>query len=443
MNETNDFISTLINNRERIVDKLSQKYSYEYLLKIFSEINSEKDTHIKILPSDKRLYRILSGTFKASRYNNSSIDWIPSEELVDGILKLANYFNIEHIEEIYTDMGILSALLSTKTKKITITTADAFQNIKTCNKLGLVPIAKRTMSDYLYYKQLNERYPQMIISSYYPQNILTNIEENQNNIFVEEISNLISSNNHDIILILLPHTFTNFNDFFYHLTLNSQYVFNTFHVKALDKYFYIHDLVKEYYKSPMIAHLLIKKNLMMNCDKPIESIFEPAIISSKLIDTYCSFVKLLHLFYEKLSPKLIKYTYRNYNFDKPFMSNTKLREMAEYYAILGNIINIPQYIYQTDEFLFWAKCVTKNLFFIFDDRLQFYDFYTQTISIKLSEIRRNLGNFPVWVSNLATIYMYIYMEIIKTPSNWKNSKKYFHKVFDEINAKNKKILYGK
>ena len=138
MNATNDFISLLINNKEKIVDKLQQNYSYDYLIKIFSEINSERDNTIKILPPNKKLYRILTGQYNASRYDNSSIDWLPSSELVDGIISLAKHYNINHIEEIYTGMGILSALLANKQSKINITAADTFENKNTCNKLNLI-----------------------------------------------------------------------------------------------------------------------------------------------------------------------------------------------------------------------------------------------------------------------------------------------------------------
>src|SRR5690606_2182795 len=139
---------------------------------------------------------------------------------------------------------------------------------------------------------------------------------------------------------------------------------------------------------------------------------------------------------EKVSPKLVKYIYRNYDFNKPFTYHTKIMEMLDYIEILKTIPNIPQYIFEIDEFLFWAKCISRNLFFIFKDRYQFYDFYTQTISIKLSEVRRNLGNYPPWITNLKMIYKYLYLGIISASGNWKNSKKIFQKVFKEINTKN-------
>ena len=437
MNSTNELISILINDRERIINKLIQDYSYDYLLKIFTEINLEKDKHIKIIPDDKRLYRILTGMFEGSKYNNSSIDWIPSEELVDGIISLAKYFNIKHIEEIYTGMGILSALLIFKNKEITITTADTFQNINTCNKLGLVSVAKRAVDDYQYYKQLNEQIPQMIISTYYPSNDFS-MDKN----FIEEISNLINSDNHKIIIIILPFTFTALNDYFYFIAVNSQYSFYTYHIKALDKHFYIYDLLKKYYKSPMVAHLLIKNDPFIEHEQ-ITSIFGNAIIPSIEIDKKCNLAKILQYFYDKFPPKLIKYIYKSYDFTKPFVSHNKINEIMKYYNKLKDAKHIPKYIFEIDEFLFWAKCVELNLFFIFENRYQFYDFYTQAISIKFSETRRNIGNFPQWISDLKTMYKYIYLETIKVPSNWKKNKHFFNKIFNDINDKNKKLIYDK
>ncbi len=116
MNPTNDFVSTLINNREKLVEKLAQNYSYQYLYEIFKEINNERNETIKIIPNDKKLYRILTGQFDASRYDKSSIDWIPSEEIIDGIMSIVKHYDIKHVEEIYSGLGLLSALLLKKKK---------------------------------------------------------------------------------------------------------------------------------------------------------------------------------------------------------------------------------------------------------------------------------------------------------------------------------------
>lgn len=448
MNLTNDFIAILLNNRERIVDKLLQNYSYAHLLKLFSEINIEKDASIKIMPNNKHLFRLLSGSFDGSKYDKSSIDWIPSKELVDGIVSLAQYFNINHIEEIYTGMGILSALLTeTNGTNISITAADTFENIETCNKLGSIPIAKRDINDFKYYEQLNEPYPEMIISSYYPANNFT--KNNKNNVFVEEMTSLIQSNNHKIIVMILPHTFTHFYDLFYHLMINNEYTINTYYVKAFDKYFYLSDLMKTRYPSSMVAHVLVKTNIFpKNTTSFVEKnnllceILGSSIISSDNIDKHCTFAKWLNIFYDNFSSKMIKSIYRIHNFTKPLSGNKKVKELIDYFVLFDkkSIHTFPQYIYDIDEFLFWAKCVEKNLFFVFDNRLQFYTVYTQSISVENSEVRQNI-NFPSWIQTLDSMYKYIYLDNTQSTHEWNESCKQFYITFDTINTKNRKIIF--
>jgi len=444
---TNDFIFTLINNREIIVDKLFQNFSHEYLIKIFGEINLENNNQFKLLSNDKFVYQIMSGKYNKSKYDKSSIDWIPSEELVDGLLSVAKYFNIKHIEEIYSGMGILSALLSKKNNNdITITTADTFDNIDTCNKLGIYPIAKRSADDFRYYKQLGESYPQMIISTHYPNDNSTHISNNnETNTFVEEILDLVQSQNHEIIILILPLTSTHFYSFFYHIATNCNYTINTFHIKAIDKYFYLWNMTKKHYPSFMLAHILIKTNVLRNSTKSLNEIFSPAVLPVPYIDMHCVLIKWLKKFYDKLSPKLVKHIYRNHDFMKSiYAPNIKTKKIIENLIMFDKmgIINIPQYIYDVDEFLFWARCVTKNLFFVFANRSQFYMFYTETLGVQNSETRQNLI-FPVWVQDLYQMYKFIYLKII-SPVNkqWISSKKIFNITFSKINMDNKQILSG-
>ena len=435
MNPTNDFICTLINNREKFVEKLAQNYSYQYLHKIFTEINSEYDQTIKIIPDDKKLYRVLTGQFEASRYDKSSIDWIPSEELVDGIISIIKYFGIKHVEELYTGHGILASLLSKKDNTIEITTADTFDYINTCNKLGFTKIAKRSASDYKYYEQIKAPYPDMIISTHYPE-IPFLVEASS---FFGEIIELISSGNHKIIVLILPNTCTIFYNTLYYFVVSGKYKLYSYHIKALDKYFFTSDLMKNHYKSTMLAHILVRTD-EFNQVQSLDEIFSSAIIPTQIIDMHCNLLKLLITFYSVLSPKLVKNIYRNYDIYKIFNSQKKIKELTQSIFQLKNI-NVPQYIYDIDELLFWEKCFQKNLFFVFDTRLQFYDFYITTISVKNSETRRNI-QFPYWIQTLDEMSVYIYLNSIKTTEDneWQISKSKFNSIFLAINNKNKKLL---
>lgn len=439
MNFTSDFTGVLINNREKIVDKLLQNYSYEYLLKIFENINMEKGDNINISPNDKYLYRILTGIYEASQYDKSAIDWIPSEELIDGILKLIEYYQIESVEEIHTGMGILSLILKKKNQTIKITTADTCENISTCNKLDLTQIAKRNVFDYQYYLQLNEPYPEMIISTYYP---MININNSDNDIkYINEILQLVKNNNNKLIILILPHTFTNYYYLFYHFITKSQYTINSYYIKALDKYFHVTNLLKDHYPSGMVAHILVQKNNGLDNNTFLDNIFEKAICNYTNIDTHCVFAEKLTYYYDKISDKLIKNIYQSHNFMDCGIYNKQINLIFTKLGKLVEIdkINIPQYIYKMDEFIFWLHCYELNLYFIFENRVLFFQYYTDAISMENSEIRRQI-NFPYWITNMGSIYKYIYLQTLNYAGNWKNNKISFDSTFNEINKNNKITL---
>lgn len=436
---TNDFINILLNNREKIVDNLIPNYSYGHLLKIFQQIDAEREENIEIVPKDRYLYRLMTGEYEGCRYDKSAIDWLPSEELVDGILKLAEHYRITSIEEIDTGMGILSKFLSEKNKNIKITTADTFENIKTCNKLDLVPIAKRNAYDYRYYSQLNEPFPEMVISTYYPDFSVNEISNDCK--YINEISELVKDNNHKIIILLLPYAFLEYHHLFYHITTQTQYTINSYYVKALDKYFSVMNLLKDHYPLGMVAHIFVRKNNGFDDNILLSYIFQNAICNNSSVDTHCKLVQKLIYFYVKVSFKLIKNIYQSYNFIEPNRNNKELSPTLTQLQFLVDVekIIIPQYIYTMNEFIFWSECYTQNLYFVFENRVLFYQFYTEAIRMKISEIRRQI-NIPHWIRSRECMLKYIYLQTINYPGNWKNNKNSFDVIFDALNNKNKNAL---
>lgn len=435
------FANLLINNREDISKILFSDYSYAHIKEIFKKINSESNQEIKINPNNKVLYRLLTGLYDGSKYNKSSIDWIPSEELVNAIISVANNFNIKTIEELYTGTGLLSSLILKKEPSMQITAIDTFESIRTCNKLNLIPIAKRSPDDYQYYPLLGEPYPKMVISTYYPDNSFK--IDHQTKKFMDEICDLIKNNNHDVIFIIIPRTFTMLSGCLNYLCTKYQYNLFTYGTKCLDKFFFIREMFNEYYPNFMTTHILIK-NKILKIPGIIRDLMEPAIIDEE-IGKYCfDFEKILEKFYDKISPKLIKNIFKNHNMMKPIYLDEKLYDLKKNYIkyLDKNNINIPQYIYNIDEFIFWTKNIMNGLYFIFDDRVQFYAFYTQVISIETSEVRRTI-NFPLWIQTPTKMRIYIYLEIIKKNSGWKNSNSIFETSFNEINKKNKLLISKK
>jgi hypothetical protein len=172
----------------------------------------------------------------------------------------------------------------------------------------------------------------------------------------------------------------------------------------------------------------------------MEEIFSAAIFPVSTLDTHCHFSKWLITFYDFFSPKLVKDIHKNYDVHKHTEGNKNIKDLTERIYMLKNM-NIPQYIYEIEEFLFWAKCIQNDMYFIFDNRLHFYNFYVTAISIRNPEIRRNFG-FPSWIEIFDNMYKYIYLSLINHNGNnrWKMNYHNFFMAFDIINDKNKKIL---
>lgn len=428
MFEVNDFIKTITTDRETIVEKLATNYEYNHLVNVFNDVGKSVS-----------LYDILTGKFVDSKYDKSSIDWIPSRELVDSIIYMAKKLGVKHIEEIYSGTGLLSALLSMTDRTLNITTADNFNSVATCNKLNFIPIAKRTVNDYNFYPLINESYPEMIISTYYPVPTIPTI--NENSAYIEEISNLIASKRHNIIILILPQTITDFFDLLYYTNSESYYTVETFCIKALDKYFAFYDLIKKYYKNSMMAHILVKTDLLKQTNTNIPDCLSPAIISQNTINTNFIFIKWLMFLSNCVSPELLANIYETYDFSKPYILNLKVKNVIKKFTDMysNKIYTIPQYIHKIDEFLLWCRCISKDMFFLFKDRSEFYNFYTFALSIEISETKQTL-NFPKWIKSQCEMYIFIYLETISLNTDWKKQKKSFMTTFDTINRKNSKII---
>ena len=512
--EVNEIIDILTHRKEDIFPKLAQNYSFQYLSKLFHDMSNISSSNISSISSsiatnvhsnenvllnvahnidnildvetieikddthsEKRVYKFLTGLFENSQYTMSAIDWLPSAELVNNIVTLANQFNITYIDEICSGIGILSYLIKEHVKEhfkdsnINITTADTFEYVNTCNKLDMVPIAKRGISDYQYYPLLGEPYPQMVISTYYPDN---SNSKNCNLLFINEISNMIKSTHHQIIIIIVPNTFVDLNNPLYYLSIDSSYIVKSYHIKAVDKYFELYHLLNTYYKSSMMCHILIKKNSKIDdaiitndrasenrasenrasenrasendlISEKINEIFKDSTIPNMTnngINSDYDLIGMLKLIYELSSPKLVKDVYQNYDLMKPISLNAKVTKIMNEYTLLKKygLVLYPQWIYTVDEFLFWTKCIRNDLFFIFTNRVNFYNFYTKSIGVENSEFRQSFG-FPTWVRNIFQMYKYIYLDIIQYPKNWKTNSRVFEDAFRNLNHKNRSLLF--
>lgn len=450
MNHT--LISSLLYNRENFAELLFKNYAYDYLLTFFNTINDDNNNLIEIYPNDKYIYRILTGKYINSKYINSSFNYIPSKELVDGLLSLINFFKIDYIEEIYAGMGLLSSLMKMENKKLNIVASDIFTDISTCKQLGLFPIVNRNPKDFKYYEILNKEYPQMIISSYYPKTMKKYADIKLK--FVNHIFNLINSKKHKIIILLLPNTMTYIYNYLYQIGLNGYYKIFTYHIKSIDKYFYINNLIKDKYPSGMLMHVIIETRLLIDYNLiDIKHILGQAIIDHPMIDTQCNHLKIIKHIYYTFPHNVINDIYIQYNLVK-ITNNNLLNEMLtlnEKYLTLK--IYIPHYIHTIHELLLWDNLISNKIYIISNNRKEFIDFVSLLESLHPEQCgthENNLDINDIYIPTLLTkneIYMYLYMSsdtsnniILNEPDDWKYDYKKFKKLFKKINENGKKFL---
>src|ERR1700733_13070047 len=98
--------NALIYQREKFFSILSYNYKYSTLIKWIKNIKN--NNIMQLFPKDRHFYRCKTSKFETLKYSRSVINWIPSEELIETIISLANIFNIQSIEEINAKTGLFS-----------------------------------------------------------------------------------------------------------------------------------------------------------------------------------------------------------------------------------------------------------------------------------------------------------------------------------------------
>lgn len=427
-------IDLLTNRREQIVDELMSKYHYQYLWSVFDQINNRFGLDYLITPTDRYVYRLLSSTYHKNKYPNAAIHYVPSLELVEGLLAIASYFGIKSIEEIYAGLGLLSALM-TRLSDLNIVASDPLTDPSTSNQLGLIDVARRSIDDFQYYDKMSEPYPEMLISSYYPPQDICSCTEpikSDTTTYLKKLTERIRSENHTIIAIILPNIVTQIYDIFYH-DLAKSYVVYTYHIKAIDKYFHIAKLTEKYYPNTMLLHLLIKKTVLADHHSQLVNLCQPFILPVTMIDTHCRVLKSLYCYYNYFSYHLLRNLFAEINMQQSYLDE-KLVNIQIYLRDINRMgfrsAIVPQFLITIEEFYIWALCFTNKMYLWFSDRIQFLAFYYQTQTANI--------HLPQWIrSTKMEMYKYFYLWTVNASGNWKNSSYQFTKVWSNINMANK------
>lgn len=430
LRDSETMISILMNNRHLFIDHIVKNYSYDYLHGLFTRIDKMSDNNFQLDPNNKYIYRLLSGHYNNNRFTGSAIDWIPSNELIETFVSLINYFKIETLEQINAGMGIVASLIKKQCEHIEITASDPYENENTCNQLGFIPIAHRKMEDFQYYDKLGEKCPEMIITSYWSENKFIDTSDDN---FMNCISRLIKSKQHKIIIVVVPRYIKKIHEIIYYSSVNSDYTISSNFVKAFDSYFFLSELFKTHYPSNIIAHVIIKNDIIPK-EFDLGGMLDKAILPCSNPIWYTSITKIFFFFMENISEKLIKDIFKKYDFSLSVSQNNFYTSLMSNFTMLvkKDIINFPQYIYSVEEFMFWSERIRKNIYLCFENRFHFFDFYTKCIN------QQYLNNIPI--NKINNKYIYIYLESVVPTNEWKKNLKTISETWTNIRNKNKKIL---
>lgn len=461
--DVDNFISILTNNREKIVDKLLENYSYDYLLSLFQKINGMKNLPFLTNVDDKIVYKLLTATYTNSRYQCSSIDYIPSSELVVAIVSLLKHFHLSSIEEVYAGLGILAALISRQDSSLQVTASDTFQHQGTCNQLNIFSIAKRSPADFKYYKALNKQLPQVIVSSYF-HDIVSGADNILFTKYLKQVVNLVKSKNHSIIILIQQNTTTDIYEKLYYLGLDPDYSIYYFHLKIIDKHFLLSRVFNKQYPSLSIGYFIIKKSLLtpdFNRDS-LENIISEAIFKTEMIDPYCYVLKNLKLWYTYCSTKLIMRIYRCIDFTEPLYYNKEVTNALKILSEARQVgIKISPHIYEIQELFFWFNHIKKNIYLWFPDRDKFFDFFTTINKMENASHQQDSGQgsllpsdsqgtsqgppttatditLPYWINRSQWDHSkYVYLNMFSQSQTWKNDRHHFFQLWNMVNEENK------
>ena len=434
ISRTNEFINVMMFKRENLINFLRQNYEYYNLVDIFNNINSGHfdDDH---KPNDKYIYRILAGKYINSLYTNSSIIWIPSKELIDAIHNVVEYYDFNYIDEHNAGLAIFSGLYHASYPQTKIYAADTFTNMDTCNQLGYHPIAKRSFNEYKYYPKLKKSYPDVVIS--YISLISSNFVDCS-----DEYCNLIKSGNHSLIIIFSPITSVVLDEMLCYACVTNGYLLECFYVKTVDQYYNINCISAKFYNSGFVMYTILKKDLpskKITSDIeqiPLSNLLKNGIFTPTMMGYNRNIIHTLKFLYMNISDKLIKSIYTSIVNCR--ISFTTVDSIFNYIINDNKKISIPVYICSIDELLLWKKCITSGLYFWFDNRIDFYNFFSKTNKFKVSNLKKS---YPKWIINISDAYIYIYMCCtLKNENSWKNNDTVFRNRWNKLHVVNKKNL---
>lgn len=425
-----DFFAVLNSDRPKLIDELSKNYTYNHLKSILSlrsykhvdsvsdlpdgeeddeSVSSSIDTapYMQEIEYGKYIYRSMSGLYHNKKYRYSSVDWLPTKELVDGLISLITRFGIKTVEETNASLAILTAILRRSLKseniEVTVTCSDPMISQTTSIQLDYANISRRSIGDFSYYADLGAEIPEMIIHTFSDGRNIDPVELCETDI---GIVNFIRRGLSKILIAIVPYMRLHVHEWLFEAAKDSNYKTKMYFIKAFSKYFDLVSLMNSNDASDMIAYVFIREDIEPNFNGDLPDVFEKnSVFHSDIVNTYTN-AKTVYNIYPYTSFKIIKEIYEESSNDllQWFVKVKKLKHVMKFFK--SDEVVIPHFIHRWSEVKLWVSFIAKRLYLWFDTRGE-YDAFHNLLSIYDKEPGKLL--VPSWMTSRNHMIWWIYM----------------------------------
>jgi len=400
-----DLLSVFETNRNALSEFLKNNCTYDYLKKIFSEMEQTQGYDI--------IKKIFLGTYGIEINKQKAIYELPTDELLTIIKFICETIDIHTIEELAAGMGLLSCMLKHKLgDNYTINATDGKRWIETLNPAKYYPVSNKLFLQYYFDDNFTFNNKLMLIS-WAPASELVDllrlldakkpkyliiIGNNMNKEVYDQIIPNLNQNHYQKVII--PVKQICYKDHMFNDYSKSSVLFAT-----LDNNINITKMLLE-----------IKLNFT-NYLMPKHQTIDTDIITDIIIEHFHSYPFLLN----NLS-SLSRFK--------------KIVEMTSY--CLKNKITVPNYFTTLDECCFWyEKIKLKQFPLLISDYKKFCEYreYIQKINSDngLIDLKNN-NILPDWINDIRTGEQFLWLDFSTKHKKWKYNLHSFMMEFSIIRS---------
>ena len=413
--ETLELLNVLKNDRGNLVELLKTNYNYNYLQTKLLEI--EKSTDVIGIIKD-----LFVGKVGNESNKQLAIYELPTYELLTIIKFICDFIKINHVEEIASGTGLLSAMLklhldNNNNNTISINATDGNRWIETAGQKKYFNVQSKLFLDYCLNLDQSIFNNKLLIISWIPKNDMAD--------FIALIKNKKPK-----YLIIIGDMLDNiYYDKIFQTLRQNEYKFYGLPIKQICyKDHYLHNKYRSIKSSTVFAtndNNINVSNLLINIKTKYNS---------------CLTDKTTQITDMEIIQDLIVKQYRH-KFLLDNLTETTTKKLCKELNFLSNKkITIPKYITTFNEYNFWFNKIRSGKYpLAISDRNKFDEYLEYMMQLGQQngiEILKNKGVLAAWVTTIDVAEKFIWLDFSTTNKKWKFSYDEFLIEFGEIRNSN-------